>query len=131
MMTIAPGQPWTVTRDKQHEECFGEAHDHAICGTVVTVPVRRRLGSRADGKGVVSETVDYEVHRLYIDIDLTWLTGILGRSAAKTMSRRARLACGAITARLDRAPYVPPSRDGCALGVLADRVPDTDGDDPE
>lgn len=121
MLSIKPGQPWTIVRDEHGEACFGAPHDHAICGTTATVPVKRRIASRADGRGTISETTDYEVHRIYIDIDLTWLVGVLSSSACKTMGRRARLACGAINARLDRAPYVPPSRDGCALGVLAKR----------
>lgn len=129
MLKIDRGQAWAVVDEPRYEGGFGAPHQHAVRSCLVTIPVRRRLAGRADQKRAADETVQYEQHTIFIDIDLTWLTRVLASKAAKTLTRHAVLACGAVRARLDRAPFAAPNGQGCALGVLADNTCGDEMDD--
>lgn len=122
MLKIDRGQAWAVVEEPRGESGFGAPHQHAIRSCLVTIPVRRRLAGRADQKREAEEKVQYEQHVIFVDVDLTWLTRVLAVNAAKTLDKNAVLACGAVRARLDRAPFVAPNGKGCALGVLADNA---------
>lgn len=120
MLQIKHGQRWEVVEEPKYIGGVGAPHEHAIRSCLVTIPVRRRIAGRASQVRELAETTQYEQHTIFIDIDLTWLTRVLAAKASKTLTKHAVLACGAVRARLDRAPFAAPKGAGCALGVLAD-----------
>lgn len=77
---------------------------------IVTLPVPRHEAPSAHASGKGRIVTRYERHEVHIEIDLARLAKALAGNALQNVRRESVSVNGAVRARLDRAPFCPPSR---------------------